>query len=140
MSGTDKRGDHVVAGIQPIDAKRLARLCRDIRPVRREGRRYRFYARVSPEQACLWDGPTGKLTTLIKKVGEPIRTLHPFAAPAFFKPTMAEIMAQMPPELEGGVNAFTIEYKDFEQIVPEGGGRLDAVTYHRAEVQFLRVM
>lgn len=126
--------------IPTIDGRRLTKLCRDIRPVRREGRRYRFHARVSPYEACVWGVPTGKLATLIGKVGEPVRTLHEFAAPSFFKPTMEEIMAQMPSELEGRVNAFTIEYRDFEQVIPEGGDRRDARTYHRAEVQFLRVM
>lgn len=122
--------------IPAIGAKRLARLVRDIRPVDGVRGAVRLYPRCGPHDAFLWNGATGKQATVSGRVGDPVRTLHSFGAPAFFKPTLEEIFAQMPAGIEGKANAFHVRHVGDETVRSTDG---TPWTYHVGEVQFLRI-
>jgi hypothetical protein len=122
--------------IPAIGEKRLARLARDIRPVSGVRGAVRLYPRCAPRAAFAWNGATGKQVTVSSLVGEPVRTLHDFGAPAFFKPSLEEVFAQMPAGIEGRANAFHVRHTGDETIRADDG---TPRTYHVGEVQFLRI-
>jgi hypothetical protein len=124
--------------IPEIDPRRLERLAKRIRPVDGTRGAVRLYPRGDPRgHAFLWNGATGKRTTVSGLVGEPVRTLHRFDAPAFFKPSLAEVFAQMPEGVEERANAFHVRYVEPETIRSEETG--EAETFHVGEVQYLIV-
>lgn len=127
-----------------IEDDRLALLVSDIVPVHLDGdgTTARVYAACDPRRTAFsWDAPTSRVVQVLERIGEPVETLHTFGAPAFFKPTLAEVFAQMPDGIEDRANAFSIDLtpEQFKRVDPTPEVPYSSETYHAATVQFLRV-
>ncbi len=123
------------SAIPEISDERLAELVAKIRPVSEpdRGEVVRFYAPSDPRtEAFKWnsDSLTDEKATIVAYISNPFRTLHTFSAPSFFRPTLEEVFAQIPADVDlTKANAFWIEFKEFETIRPEGGDRTSGQTY-----------
>lgn len=58
-------------------------------------------------EACLWNGTTTTQEKGLKELAR-IRTLHTYGHPMMFKPSVAEVLAQIPAELIADTAAFMI--------------------------------
>lgn len=56
-----------------------------------------------------------------------LQTIHTYGAPAFFKPSVAEVIAQIPAHLRHRVTAFMLDTNDVDIVLIEGEG------YHLTE-------
>jgi hypothetical protein len=123
------------SAIPDISDERLAELVARIRPVSEPDRRevVRFYAPSDPRrEAFKWrsEDLTAEEATIVAYISNPFRTLHTFSAPSFFRPTLEEVFAQIPADIDlTRANAFWIEFKDFETVRPEGGQIGSGQTY-----------
>lgn len=98
--------------IPKISNTELAELAKRIRPiVRKESRGNRpFYIKVGPDlrgTSYLWDVKYEKEAKGLFEFAT-ITTLHTYGYHAFFKPSVAEVIAQIPPEYRDRVVAFEI--------------------------------
>jgi len=123
------------SAIPDITDERLAELVAQIRPVSEpdRGEVVRFYAPSAPRtETFKWrsEDLTEEKATIVAYISDPFRTLHTFSAPSFFRPTLEEVFAQIPAEIDlSRANAFWIEFKDFDTIRPEGGAIGSGQTY-----------
>lgn len=135
--------EHVYGSAIPaLSDERVAELAVKMPPVTEPDAReiVRFYGPCNMDDGFTWGGKTERTAQVVAFVGRPFRTLHTFNAPSFFKPTLREVFAQIPDDVDiGPANAFCISYDDFEKITPEGGDRLSGRTYHAGKVQLLRI-
>lgn len=133
------------SAIPEISDERLAELVAQIRPVSKPTNReiVRFYAPSDPRtETFKWrkEDLTDEQAEIVAYVHKPFRTLHPFSAPSFFRPTLEEVFAQIPADLEiSRANAFWMEFTEFETIRPEGGDRTSGQTYQVGTVHLLWV-
>ncbi len=109
---------------------RLAELQQQMKPViQRNGVLY-YIKNVDPRRtAFTWDPRLNKRAASLVKLTA-IETIHGFGAPSFFKPSIAEVLAQIPDEFINRVVAFETNHKGFT----EGNGFHTATTtlYGRA--------
>jgi len=78
--------------------------------------------------SCLWDSENTEEDTSDLRLLAVITTIHTFGAPALFKPSMAEVLAQIPANMVDEVVAF--------EICTEHGKEFavyDGTTYHKAK-------
>lgn len=113
--------------IPEVSSGELGYLVKKIKPLVKKQGKLSFIAPVHPRDTAFnWSptftGPAPKLT----KVAD-ITTYHEFAAPAFFKPSLAEVLAQIPVGLRKEVDAFAIM-----------GGVEVVGSYHRATIRLYR--
>lgn len=100
-----------------IDDDTLVTLAKRIRPLKRfDGILRRVKSpkgmdRLSMEYlrqtAFLWDPRPGKVAINIKPL-KVITTMHSYGAPSFFKPSIAEVLADIPDSLRDHVVAFEV--------------------------------
>ncbi|MBN1326214.1 hypothetical protein JW977_04545 [Candidatus Falkowbacteria bacterium] len=104
--------------IPEISEEKLNKLCQRIKPVirfSRKGKKLfrssvgapRYIKQVDPHDAFLWDPKLGKKVKGLKRLSD-IFTYHTFAYASFFKPSIAEVIAQIPEDLLDKVVAFEI--------------------------------
>jgi hypothetical protein len=98
--------------IPKISDEELAELAKRIRPVVRKKSRGKrpFYIKVNPDlrgTSYLWDVKYEKEATGLFEFAT-VTTLHTYGYHAFFKPSVAEVLAQIPPEYRDRVVAFEI--------------------------------
>lgn len=93
--------------IPAISDERIAQLSTTIRPtVRDEDDKLRYIEPVEPRSIAFpWDPKFEGLAEDLTEVAR-IRTLHTWAYYGFFKPTVAEVLAQIPAEYVEKVVAF----------------------------------
>ncbi|HEY4506152.1 MAG TPA: hypothetical protein VJJ24_01765 [Candidatus Paceibacterota bacterium] len=131
--------------IPPITDEHLRELAGRIKPViqfkhrgfRRKGRRY-----VKPVDlrgvAYTWDPKPARPARDLEPIVD-ITTYHSYGAPVFFKPSIAEVLAQIPAEYLDAVVAFEIvespEHRD--DLYRDGGEALNA-GYHVATTRLYR--
>ena len=100
-----------IASIPAISRERVIELVEQIQPlVERDGELWRIAPCDPWKVAFSWSPSLRSRATGLEAV-RTIRTLHTFGAPVFFKPTVAEVLAQLPDDLEGVV-AFSTEGPD----------------------------
>ena len=76
--------------------------------VRKEGKLYTIEQPKNLRQtAFLWDPVFKERSGVVMELGR-VRTLHSYGAPSLFKPSIAEVLAQIPPELAAKVKAFEV--------------------------------
>jgi hypothetical protein len=99
--------------IPAISNPELAKRAKTIRPVgKRDGKLY-YYDSKSDHRNTSFSWTT--LTTeeaIVKPHGLTLRTLHSFSYAGFFKPSVAEVIAQIPEEVRDEVVAFLVEGPD----------------------------
>lgn len=78
------------------------------------------------EESCIWKEPkyTGKV--VVQSLALSVEAKHSYGAPNLFKPSLAEVIYAMPPQLIGVANAFTIHPDGFT----------DDNKYHKSIVTF----
>lgn len=96
--------------IPQITDYRLAELAKRIRPVEQSGPIDFYYLKPCDLrcEAFTWDAKRGKKAPMLREIGR-VRTLHTYGYYGFFKPTIAEVLAQIPEELLGDAIAFKIK-------------------------------
>jgi hypothetical protein len=117
------------AFVPEISDERLADLSSRIVPlIPKDGGFWTIEPKDPRNTAYTWDpNPTKSVTFRPVRT---VRTDHYCGYHAFFKPSVAEVLAQMPEDLDDVVNAFWIPFEDGRvQIYREGNG-------HRAETVF----
>lgn len=95
--------------IPEIDSKRLTKLASKIRPTIRHENKL-FYIKPPKDLAktpFLWEPKMNGEASNLKPVIT-IMTLHQFGYYGLFKPSIAEVLAQMPVELENQAVAFEV--------------------------------
>lgn len=94
------------AAVPKISDERLAKLSPRIKPVVEKDGKLFYIKDVNPRTtAFTWDPtPTVEAEDLVRLTTIPTR--HTFGAPAFFKPSIAEVLAQIPLEYLDDVVAF----------------------------------
>lgn len=94
--------------VPEISDRRLAELLERLVPITVDGQeRASFIQMPHPRtEAYLWSpdpsGPVPGLRVLVR-----FRTFHAYGAPSLFKPSIAEVLAQLPAELPPEARAFT---------------------------------
>ena len=100
---------HLPLTIPKISDALLEELTRKIRPVVECSDELFFIEPVDPRrEAFTWDPTFVDLACGLKEVAK-IRTLHAFGASAFFKPSLAEVFAQLPAGYIDSITAFKVE-------------------------------
>lgn len=64
-------------------------------------------------ESCIWDSPKPTNKVVVQEVGLSVEAEHSYGAANLFKPSMAEVILAMPPQLVGIANAFTIHPDGF---------------------------
>lgn len=101
--------------VPKITEERLAELLPRIRPVVRKDGGLWYIKPVDPRRiAFLWD-PTldAKVEDLKELRG--IHTFHDYGHPSLFKPSIAEVLAQIPADIVDETVAFETGFVDFDQ-------------------------
>ena len=97
--------------IPEITDNTLAKLAERIKPVVDFGGRIRNLQYIKPcdlrKIAYPWDPTPAKEAKDLEKIVD-IKTYHSYGAPVFFKPSIAEVIAQIPKEHLDEVTAFEI--------------------------------
>ncbi len=76
--------------------------------VRKGGKLYTIEQPKNLRQtAFLWDPVFEERSGVVMEIGR-VKTLHSYGAPSLFKPSIAEVLAQIPPELAAKVKAFEV--------------------------------
>jgi len=115
--------------IPEISDERLEELCEKIKPVVDNSRRHDkvqlwYIKAVDPrDMSFLWDPKPTKRARGLRKYKE-IVTLHSYGAPVLFKPSIAEVLSQIPEKDIDNVAAFETEHLGFS----EGSNYHTAVT------------
>lgn len=91
-----------------IDDETLTRLLEQLRPVcfDLEGRLHFIELPDPREIAYTWSPVLGERASGLVEIAR-FPTVHSYGAPALFKPTLAEVLAQLPDPLPEGAAAFT---------------------------------
>ena len=63
-----------------------------------------------------------------------ITTYHDYGAPVFFKPSINEVLAQIPPELLGKVTGFSTEPDQARQFTPGGSHHVGITTLYTGDL------
>lgn len=95
--------------IPAITNARLAELAARIKPlVRKDGLHYYIEPCELRSMSFLWEPVFAEPARGLKMLVQ-IRTLHTFGYYGFFKPSIAEVLSQIPAELIDAVRAFEVE-------------------------------
>ena len=98
--------------IPPISRERVLELVERIHPLVERDEKLWHIAPCDPWKiAFSWD-PTLRRPALDFVPGISFPTLHTYGAPVFFKPSIAEVLAQIPEELIDEVDAFSVKGPD----------------------------
>ena len=106
--------------IPEISNKRLEELCKRIKPVVDNSRRHDdpelwYIRKVDPRHvAFTWSPKPTKKAEGLKKYKE-IMTLHSYGAPVYFKPSIAEVLAQIPKNDLDKIVAFETKHLGFSK-------------------------
>ncbi len=93
--------------IPPISYERVIELVEGIHPVVKHDERLWYIESVDPwKTAFNWDPTLRREATDLEPL-QTVRTLHTYGAPVFFKPSIAEVLAQLPEDI-AGVVAFSV--------------------------------
>lgn len=88
------------------------------------------YESVDPfDQSCIWDEPKPTHKVVVEHIALSVEAEHSYGAPNLFKPSLAEVIFAMPPQLVGIANAFTIHPDGFT----------DDNSHHKSIVTFYRI-
>ena len=88
--------------------ERVEELCRKIQPVISFGKERYYIKKVDPEKiAFTWDPKKTKRARKLKPLKD-ITTYHTYGYYGMFKPSIAEVLAQIPEELLAATRAFEI--------------------------------
>lgn len=121
----------------PLSKEAIRRLADGIKVIAFDGK-YRSpriwkmveYPKVDPfTESCTWKKPEPVMMK-VKKVLGSYDCKHTIASPVFFKPTLAEVIHQMPVNMLGEVNAVHIKYNGF---APDAKHHLSIVTAYEVE-------
>ena len=95
--------------IPAIDDQVLSELSRRIRPVVREGETLHYIERCDPRTvAFTWALQTTEPALGLKRL-RTVTTFHTYGAPSLFKPSIAEVISQIPEDLLTTVRAFELD-------------------------------
>lgn len=121
--------------IPKLTNERLAELQATIKPVIRDGKDLWYIEDVDPRNiAFTWDPkPTEKATGL--KLLCTARTLHTYGYHGFFKPSIAEVLAQVPADLVDKAVAFEVNGPGTADDLNQEKEALDA-GFHVAQTSF----
>lgn len=113
--------------IPTITDEEVAELQERIRPVVFDKKgEARFIEPVDPRKISFtWDPTFTDEEVNLDVIGE-MQMLHTYGAPVFFKPSVAEVFAQMTPELKKTATAFSLDKAEVDGA------------YHRSTVTFYR--
>ena len=103
--------------IPPISRERVIELVERIHPLVEKHGSLWHIAPVDPWEIAFSWGPTLRHEALDFVPGVTFPTLHAYGAPVFFKPSIAEVLAQIPEEIIDEVDAFSVKG-------PEGAAEL----------------
>lgn len=123
----------IAAGIPRISDEELAKRLAMVSPI---STRSRYILNAKPRGEFTWSPELGELATGLVPA-KTVRTLHTYNSPMVFRPTIAEVLAQAPEDLENYV-AFSIEGpEDVTEmnLYPEAFSR----SYHVATVTYWRL-
>lgn len=121
--------------IPEISDEHLAELLMEIQPVVRMGGVLWHIAPVHPRtQSFTWDLVLTMPAEPVKVIGSS-PTFHTYGAPSLFKPSVAEVLAQIPPEWEERVVAFEMTHRDLDSryVLAEGYHVASVIFYSRSE-------
>lgn len=127
--------------IPKIAPKRITELLKQIRPCVRRDDKLHFIQPVDPRKvAFTWDPKLAGEAPEMPIIGK-IRTLHTYGYHGFFKPSIAEVLAQIPEDLLPNVGAFetngpeTASDLDREREALHAGFHVaETILYGRVEV------
>jgi hypothetical protein len=103
------------AKIPEIDDGRLRELLERIRPVVSFGGVLHYIRPVDPRRiAFTWAPKPGRKAKGLVELRQ-VRTLHNYGHPSLFKPSIAEVLAQLPDDIADRTVAFETVLLDFDQ-------------------------
>lgn len=129
---------HTPPSIPPISKERVIELLDTLRPVMQRGCELWYIAAVAPWSIAFTWCPIPTVEANDLEVVRTIPTLHTFAAPVFFKPTIAEVMAQLPEDLDGVVAFSTQGPADADEMDDDAyraGFHLATTTLYRRKAK-----